>query len=206
MTTETNTSRIDKTVNFITGIIALLILLRITFHFLGIYFLEIIFFEFIPKWFLFIVPTTFLVYRYRKKIPLYRSLYDYAITLLGFVVLYFYLTPYYFQKADWNINYKKRNKIVLLAKSNNLKKLGGIIYLIPDSLALFPFTRPNQVIVETSGDSIVTVEFYTDGGSPEYYPRFVYSNNENDLQKFENMVQVDETNSKIESNWYLIHD
>jgi len=206
LTNKSNHSRINESVKFITFVIAGLIFFRLILHYLEIEVLEVIVFYFIPKWFLFILPTCFLIYRYVKKIPLKRSIFDYFITTVGFVIIYFYLTPHYFQKLDWNINYKKRIKIVALAKNKRLKKLSESIYSFPDSLTLFPFLRPNQVFVQTLRDTFVTVNFYTGGGSLDHYPRFVYSNDKIDLQKLDNIVNNDGTNSKLEANWYLIHD
>ncbi len=169
-------------------------------------FFEFILFDLIPKWFLFILPISFLVYRISKKYPFKNSVLDFAVTAIAFCILYYILTPYYFDKLDWNMNYTKREKIVSLAKADRLKNINGRIYAIPDSLSLFPFLKSHEVAIQTLKDTFVTITFYTDRGLNDHYSGFIYTNDKTDIKTFDDKVKNGGNDFKLQPNWYLIND
>ena len=186
-------------------ILALLILLRVFLHYTESGFLEFLFFDMVVKWFLFFLPIGFLIYRISKKCRLWVSIADFVVTAIGFYILFFLLTPNDLDEYDWKTNYSKREKIVALAKGNKLKEVRGSGYAIPDSLSLFPFFKSNEVLIETSRDTIVTVLFYTDRGLLDHYAGFVYTNDSTDMRKFDEQVQDGGKDKKLQPNWYLVH-
>jgi hypothetical protein len=187
-------------------VLIILISFRVILHYTEMGFFEFILFDLIPKWLLFILPIGFLIYRISRKLAVRNSVVDFIVTTIGFYAVYYLLTPYYFDKIDWNFNYKKREKIVLLAKANRLKNLNGSIYVIPDSLSLFPFFKSNEVTIQTLKDTFVTITFYTDRGLNDHYSGFIYTNDTTDMKTFDDNVKNGGNDFKLQQNWYLIRD
>jgi hypothetical protein len=206
LTTKSKKLRIGKSVRIIAVIVVALIVFRIVLHYTEMGFFEFILFDLIPKWFFFLLPIVFLIYRISKKHTLKNSIFDFAITTIGFVIIYYFLTPYYFDKVDWKVNLDKREKIVSLAKANRLKNVRGSIYAIPDSLSLFPFFKSNEVTIQTLKDTFVTITFYTDRGLNDHYSGFIYTNDSTDVKTFDENVRNGGNDFKLKNNWYLIHD
>lgn len=184
-----------------------LAILRILLHYTEYGFFEFILFDLIPKWWVFILPLFVLLYRYKKKRLTYKTtIIDFVVTAIGFYIIYFVATPKKLDDLDWKMNYEKRQKIVSLAKKRKLNSITDRIYAIPDSLTLFPFFKPNEVIIEKQKDSFVTMLFYTDRGLLDHYSGFIYSNDSIELKVLEENVKNGGNDVRLENNWYQIHD
>lgn len=94
----------------------------------------------------------------------------------------------------------------MLAKSGKLKGKFGAIYIIPDSLHLFPFDKSNEVSIQTLKDTTVTLTFYTDRGLVDHYSGFIYTNEPEDMKSFDEKVKKGGNNSSKEANWYYISE
>ncbi|TKK64589.1 hypothetical protein FC093_22225 [Ilyomonas limi] len=121
-------------------------------------------------------------------------------------MLYYVLTPAKLDRIDWNTNYKKRQKIVSLAKQNKLNNIGGYLYAIPDSLALSPSCKGKMISIEKQKDTLITITFYTDRGLIDHYSGFVYTNDPTDMENFEERLKEGGNDTKMEKNWYFIHE
>jgi len=182
-----------------------LILFRIILHYTEFGFFEFIFFDLIPKWSLFLLPTIFLVSRSLKRLPIKNALIEFPVTAICFYLLYYILTPYRFDKLDWDTNYVKREKIVSLAKAKQLKG-AGFRYTIPDSLTLFPFFKSKEINIKTTKDTFVTITFYTDAGINDHYSGFVFTNDSDEIEHLDRKVEARGNDFKLQPNWYQVHE
>lgn len=174
-------------------------------HFQGEGFFEFVLFEFFIKYFIILLPVAFLLVKAFRKTLLKNIVLDFVFAGLTYVFVFFILTRDNMDRLDWRVNLGKRRAIVELAKQNKLQNDSGNIYLIPDSLSLFPF-KDNRLTVEGTPGSTFTIKFYTDRGLLDHYSAFIYTNDPERLDELNHKAINGGNDHKMEEGWYFIND
>jgi len=198
--------KVAKDIKIITVICIFIILLRAILHYSELGFFEFILFFLIPKWWLLFIPTVILFIKFFDKKLTYTIFVDFIVTAASIYIIYYVLTPDNLDNFDWKSNYKKRQKIVELAKEKKLEHVRGRTFKFPKSLTLFPFIKSNTVAIDHQIDTSLTITFYTDTGINDHYSGFVYSNDSTQIKILNDKVKLGGNDLKKEENWYFIHD
>lgn len=184
----------------IAPIIMLIVIIgRIALHYSENGYYEFLIFELLPLHIVFFMILTLILYINYKLNLSRKSIIESLIILIGAATVYFVIVPQNLDKVDWEINYNKRQKIVGLVKENQLKQLTGAQYQIPDSLALFPFLKSKEVLVQTSNNQIHNITFYTDKGLTGQYSGFIYTENNEVMKSLIRMGSL-----MLEENWFYL--
>lgn len=166
-------------------------------------FLNFVFFEIVPKWWI-LIGIIIMVW-FIKKIPIAYKLYNTFILCFGFVLIYKVLTREQLEKWDWQYNRTTRQEIVDYIKEIGVTNQLPHSFSIPKSYNLFPFSSNQKVYVSKSGN-YYKVLFHTDVGLMDHYSGFVYTNIPEELERLNDKVAEGGNDFKLEDNWYLIHD
>lgn len=137
----------------------------------------------------------------RKKVSNLQKYGVVVAVLIGIVSLFF--GSELIEKLDWKLRFKQRNMIVE-------KALNGEINDTKLKMNSFPpiSNGGNEVFIDYNPTGSITVTFYIDRGFIDHYSAFIFTTDTSRIKEFEARTRSDwnQTNKKIDENWYRISE
>ncbi|RZK09613.1 MAG: hypothetical protein EOO46_13295 [Flavobacterium sp.] len=109
-------------------------------------------------------------------------------------------------ELDWRMNFDKRVEIVELAKSKKLNFERVDRYEIPSRLMPFPYLQSESVDVVYWPEKSITVKFLVDAGLLDNSSSFVYTDNPEEIKKYDKLVSESSIDYKKAKNWYFVKE
>lgn len=143
-----------------------------------------------------------------SNITIFQKVGVFSAIILGSLTLF--LGEDIIEKLDWQLRKGSRNEIIDLIKSDQLSpnvSHNNIICAL-DNWNFPPISNGgNEIAIYKHQDNTLTVEFYINRGFLDHYSAFVYTDNYETMQEFEERITLKKglhINKKLGNNWYRI--